>query len=438
MKVLNSYRQIMALPRFGSSLVAAAAAKLKVGLSSVALLLEVAHYRGLPQASIVVAVSALAGVTVPLRGRLIDRYSYALVMCPTLVVYLGALTVLVLNEAARGAFATTLAAAFVASAAIPPIQIVTRLMWREMTDGELRTTILSLDAMLTDLGFIVGPTVGAFLVVVVAPWAALAGSALLSTVSTLLLLSRKLPHQGGRPRSAEHQRFGLLRHRALRRTMATAVFFALAIRAIEFAFPAWAQQHDAPLMSGVLLSSMGIGSVVGGLTVGALSARRSRRVTLSTTLAVLSLGTLLVAAASLTWTALLIIAAAVMGVALGPSFMTLYATAGDLSPANMAAETQSWISSFMSVGGVVGTSTSGLAVRAFGPGAVLLLAAGALAAGSAVAHLAVRTRPVPVQVPVTPDPVSVLDTAVAVTVTSPSPKETDDSSARGPAQPPRS
>jgi MFS family permease len=394
-KLLNSYRQIFALPKFGSSLAAAAAAKLKVGLSSVALLLEVAHYRGLPQAAIVVSISALAGVTVPLRGRLMDRYSYALVMCPTLVLYLGALTVLVLNEAAHGAFAITLVAAFVASAAIPPIQIVTRLMWREMTAGELRTTILSLDAMLTDLGFIVGPTIGAFLVVVVAPWAALAASALLSTVSTLLLLSRRLPHQGARPKSAERRWLGLLHDRVLRRTMATAVFFALAIRAIEFAFPAWAQQHDEPLMSGILLSCMGVGSVAGGLAVGGLSAHRSVRVTLPATLAALSLGTLLVAGASYTWTVLLIAAAAVMGIAVGPSFMTLYATAGDLAPTDMAAETQSWISSFMSLGGVFGTSTSGLAVRAFGPGAVLLLAAGSLAVGSVLAHLAVKARPLP-------------------------------------------
>jgi MFS family permease len=363
-------------------------------MSSVALLLEVAHYRGLGHAAIVVSVAALAGATVPLRGRLMDRYSYALVMCPSLVVCLAALTVLVLNERAHGPFATTVVGAFVASASTPPIQISTRLMWRAMTTGALRTRILSLDALLADMGFIVGPTVAAFLTVIVAPWAGLAGSALLTTIATLLLLSRGLPHQRKQPHTAERHWLGPLRNRALRMMMMAAVSFALAVRAIELAFPAWALQHNSPLMSGVLLSCMAVGSVAGGLIVGELQARRSTQARLSVTLAVLCLGTLLVAAASFTWTAVLVVAAALMGIALGPSFMTLYATVGDLAPANMAAETQSWISSFMSLGGAFGTAASGVVTRALGPGAVLVLAAVSLAVGSGLAHLDIKAKPV--------------------------------------------
>jgi predicted MFS family arabinose efflux permease len=387
-KFFSPYREILSLPGFGSSLVAAVAAKLRAGMSSVALLLEVAHYRGLGEAAIVVSVSAVAGATVPLRGRLMDRYSYTAVMCPALAAYLAALAVLVLNERAHGPFATTVAGAFVAGVSAPPIQISTRLMWRAMTTGALRTAILSLDAMLADVGFILGPTAAAFLVVVVAPWAGLAASALLTTAATLLLLSRRLPHQRGAPRSGRRDRLGPLRHPALLRMMATAVSFALAVRAIEFAFPDWAQEHDSPLMSGVLLSCMGVGSVAGGLTVGALPARRAARATLSVRLAVLCGGTLLVAAASVTWTAVLIAAALLMGIALGPSFVALYAMAGDLAPPDMAAETQSWISSFMSLGGAVGTSASAVAAQALGPGAVLVLAAVFIALGSALANLA--------------------------------------------------
>ncbi|MGY5045116.1 MFS transporter [Streptomyces sp. 900105755] len=393
MNFLSSYRELFALPKFGSSLFAAVAGKLKPGISSVALLLEVAHYRGLGQAAVVVSVSALAGATVPLRGRLMDRHGYVRVMCPGLVVYLGALTVLVWNESARGPFATTMVCAFVASAALPPIYIVTRLMWRAMTTDDLRRSILSLDAVLTDVGYIVGPTIAAFLVVAVAPWAGLAASALLTTSATLLLLSRKLPHQRRQPRSAERHWLGPLRDRAVRRTMVAVVAFFVAVRAIELAFPAWAQQHHAPLMSGVLLSCMSVGSMAGGLALGALPAGRASRATFPVTLAVLSVGTLLVAAATFTWTALLVVAAAVMGIAVGPSFVALWATVGDLSPENLAAETQSWISSFMSLGGAVGAAASGLVIQALGPGALLLLAGLALALASGLARLAISGRP---------------------------------------------
>lgn len=409
MKFLSAYRDLFALPKFGSSLFAAVAGKLKPGISSVALLLEVAHYRGLGQAAVVVSVSALAGATVPLRGRLMDRNGYARVMVPGLVAYLGALTVLVLNESAHGPFVLTLGCAFVASASLPPIYIVTRLMWRAMTTGELRRTILSLDALLTDVGYIVGPTIAALLVVAVAPWAGLAASALLTAGATLLLLTRKLPHQSRQPRSVERHWLGPLRDRAVRRTMVAVVAFFLAVRAIELAFPAWAQQHDAPVMSGVLLSCMSVGSMAGGLALGALPAGRSSRATFPVTLAVLSVGTLLVAAASFIGTAVLILAAAVMGIAVGPSFVALWATVGELSPENLAAETQSWISSFMSLGGSVGAALGGLVIQALGPGALLLLAAVALALASGLAHLAIKSTSV------TSEQVPGIDTHRAVT-----------------------
>jgi MFS family permease len=323
-------------------------------------------------------------------------------------VYLVALTVLVLNDRIHGPFATTVVCAFVAGVSAPPIQTVTRLMWREMTTDALRTTILSLDTMLTDVGFIVGPTIAAFLVVVVAPWAGLAASALLSTIATLLLLSRRLPHQREPAQSAERHWLGPLHSRVLRRTMAAAMSFFLAVRVIELAFPAWAQQHNSPLMSGVLLSCMAVGSVAGGLTLGALPARKSARATLPVTLGVLCLGTLLVAAASFTWTAVLVVAAALMGIALGPSFVALWTTVVELSPANMSAETQSWISSFMSLGGAAGAAVGGVIAQSLGPGALLLLAAVSLAIGSGLAHLAIKAGPV------TSEQAPGIDTLVAV------------------------
>lgn len=176
--------------------------------------------------------------------------------------------------------------------------------------------------------------------------------------------------------------------------MAAAVLFFLAVRAIELAFPAWAQEHDAPLMSGVLLSCMGLGSVVGGLVLGALAPSWSSRAELSVTLAAMSLGALLVAAASQAGAVLLAVMAAVMGLALGPTFVAVFATAGDLSPAHMAAETQSWINSFMSLGGAVGTTVASLISQSFGPGAVLVVAAASMAAASGLARLVTRASTV--------------------------------------------
>lgn len=387
-KPFSAYRQLFSLPRFGPSLVAAVAGKLQPGVFSLALLLEVAHYRSFGKAAMVVSLSALAGVTVPVRGRLMDRYGYTPVMVPALVLYLAGIAGLVANERAHGAFEVTVACAMLAGVSAPPIQIVTRLMWRSMATGDLRTTALSLDAVLADVGFIVGPTAAAVLASTVAPWAGLAASATMSTVATCLLLSRRLPHER-KAAGGERHILGPLRSAPLRHTMVAAVLFFLAVRAAELAFPAWAQQHRTPLMSGVLLSCMAVGSVTGGAVLGALPVQWAERAKLPTTLAVLSTGTLAAAAASRGWEIVFAVAVALMGIALGPTFVALYATAADLAPEGTAAETQSWIGSFMSLGGAAGTAVSGEIAVTTGPGAVLLLAAVSMALAAVLAYHAV-------------------------------------------------
>jgi hypothetical protein len=84
MRLFSAYARLFSLPRFRSSLFAAIAGKLQPGVFSLALLLEVDHYRGMERAAVVVSLSALGSATVPLRGRLMDRHGYARVMCPAL------------------------------------------------------------------------------------------------------------------------------------------------------------------------------------------------------------------------------------------------------------------------------------------------------------------------------------------------------------------
>ncbi|MFI6475699.1 MFS transporter [Streptomyces sp. NPDC050516] len=112
-----------------------------------------------------------------------------------------------------------------------------------------------LDAGLADLGFIAGPMLAGFLAELVAPWAGLAAAAFLATSATVLLPSRRLPQPVRQEKLDARDWMGPLRSRPLRHTLTAAVLFFLAVRSIELAFPTWAQQHDAPLMSGVLLSA---------------------------------------------------------------------------------------------------------------------------------------------------------------------------------------
>ncbi|KOU41869.1 hypothetical protein [Streptomyces sp. WM6378] len=79
----------------------------------------------------------------------------------------------------------------------------------------------------------------------------------------------------------------------------------------------------------------------------------------------------------------------------GPTFVAPYSTVGDLAPPDMAAETQSWIGSFMALGGSAGTAISGLVAQKSGPGTALALSAIAMAAASGLARTAILRQPVP-------------------------------------------
>ncbi|WP_438295973.1 hypothetical protein [Streptomyces sp. HUAS TT7] len=91
----------------------------------------------------------------------------------------------------------------------------------------------------------------------------------------------------------------------------------------------------------------------------------------------------------------LIGAAAIPGLALGPTFVALHSTAGGLAPPDMAAETQSWIGAFMALGGSAGTTVSGLVAQKSGPGTALALASIAMAVGPGLARVAIVREPVP-------------------------------------------
>ena len=64
-------------------------------------------------------------VTTPVRGRLLDRFPYGRVLWPLLV--------------------------------LPPIGTITRVMWRARVTFAVLPTALALDAVLTDIGYVVGP-----------------------------------------------------------------------------------------------------------------------------------------------------------------------------------------------------------------------------------------------------------------------------------------
>jgi MFS family permease len=142
---------------------------------------------------------------------------------------------------------------------------------------------------------------------------------------------------------------------------------------ISLGIVAFADEEGNRLIAGFLESVWAIGSLAGGLIVGALPGRRNsyvwRRVLL------VAVGML--ACVFATWsTVSLAVALLLAGCVLAPTVGALYERLGAMTPDSVRTEVFGWMVSGAMVGGAVGSSVAGLVVEAYGVPYVFLMAAG--------------------------------------------------------------
>jgi len=168
-----------------------------------------------------------------------------------------------------------------------------------------------------------------------------------------------------------------------------------ALSATDVALTAYARAHHALWASGPLLAGVSIGSIVGSLVLGARVHRLPRL------LAGYACGLAVLTAAGL-YAPLLVVAAPLAGLCLGPTLATLFGAAAAAAPRGSGTETQSWLNSIMNGGAAAGAAMAGLAsarpVLALGLAAATAVAAAASAvlsaAGATRRNVAHAPRPV--------------------------------------------
>ncbi|ABP53645.1 major facilitator superfamily MFS_1 [Salinispora tropica CNB-440] len=371
------YRSLGAEPGFRVRLAGAAASKLQAGMFSFALLYAVSAGRSYGVAALVVAVAALGGIAAPFRGRLLDRFGDRRVLWPILTVHVGSVTALSVNEGLNGPVLATFGSALVANVSMPPVGVLSRVMWRRMSQPQNVRSALALDAVLTDLAFVFGPALVGLLTETVSPIAGLVVSSGSSALATVLLLRA----QAGRgpvrdPSRGPERGAGGARHWAgplvlapLRWLLLVACLFSAALHAVQIALPAAAGRSAGA----ALVSVLSVGSIVGGLVVGALRGRWVPR--LPVLLLGLALACVALAVVGRLPLGLLVAGCLLVGLFIGPTFVALYGDAGDLAPSGTEAETQSWTGAAIQLGAAVGAAAGAAAIEGWAPLAAVGVAA---------------------------------------------------------------
>jgi predicted MFS family arabinose efflux permease len=267
------------------------------------------------------------------------------------------------------------------------VAIIKRTIRPTQQDRVLSST-MAYESAADETVFIVGPFLVGLLATAIAPWLAIAGAAVL----TLVFVTRFALHPTGRldpgAKDTEQQqaparelaRFPLLT--VVAGTLGVGLFFGATLTSLT-GFLAKTGDGDR---AGLLYGVMGIGSAALALGTAAFPARFSLRARW------LVFGSLMLAAAIAYACArselMIVIALVVLGCGIGPTLVSQYSLAAQLSPAGRSATTMTMLGSAVVVGQAVSSAVTGAVVDRLGSGTAMALPAvtAAFVVAAGVAH----------------------------------------------------
>ncbi len=323
----------------------------------------------------------------PWRGRMVDRLGLRRAIVPSIVAEL-----VVWNIAPLVPYAGLVGLGFVGGLLALPIMSITRQSLSVMVPAGQRRAALSLDSVITELSYIVGPAVMIFVIGQTSTTTALRviGFATGAVGIALWLIDPPTRSESGSAESSGER--GPRRH-----VLADARFvFVLAVGAgavfvltgTELSAISALLGMDAQSSVGWVLGLWGLGSLVGGLVYGGLP----RPVPLWVLLLGLGLVTLPAALANRPWQLGLLLVFA--GCMCAPLLTAVIEAISHLVEESRRGEAMGWQGSAFTLGSATGMPLTGLAIDRFGPPAGFLICAlvGMTLAACAGLTIALRRR----------------------------------------------
>ncbi|MFD8307906.1 MFS transporter [Streptomyces sp. NPDC059690] len=314
------------------------------------------------------ATQALAAAAVgPQISRLVDRHGQRRVVLPATAVTVAAICALLLCAHYEAPHWTLFVAAAVAGC-MPSMGALVRSRWAEIhrASPRLLHTAYSLESVLDELIYVVGPILAITLSTKVSAGAGpLAAAVLLAVGVPLFAVQRRTepPVRSG-PR---HARGSALRTPGLGLLVLTLTSVGASYGSVDVVTVAFAGAHHHKALSGLLLGLYALGSGVAGAAVGAIGPRGAltRRLLLSVGAMVATTAPLLFAPGLAALAGMLFLA----GMAVAPTLITTMGLVDHLASAAQLTESITWIVSGLSVGVALGYAAAGWVVDAAGAAA---------------------------------------------------------------------
>lgn len=378
---LERYRALFAAPQTRALFAASLLGRLPIGVTGLAILLlmqAASESFALGGAAAGCYVGGLALVA-PALGRIIDRRGPRLVLAACAIAFPLALVGLI---AAARAELTSLAllAAAAAGASFPPITVCMRTYFRQaLADEALLATAYSVESVLIEMIFIVGPLAVALFVAAASPAVAVAFSAACGFAGTLLFLRTGALRAWRIEERMARSLLGPLADRRFVYLIGIVLCFATAFGFLEIGITAYAIDAGRPAYAGVLLGVMSAGSALGGVAYGGRSWHAPLAHQFSAALALTALGLGVLAVRWSPW--VLAAWSLAAGVAIAPALIIQSMLVTKLARPEHSTEAFTWTTSALLAGVGVGLAAGGLILER-------LSASWTLAAGAGAALLA--------------------------------------------------
>ena len=362
----NPYAALLRVPGGPAFSAASFVARLPISMLGIAIVLLVSSSTGrYGLAGAVSATFALAGALVqPRLSRYIDKYGQTRAVPPQVVVSSVSIVALIWLADSRAPSWVLFLVAFVAGAAYPNVGALVRARWSKVLSGrpELRTAY-SLESILDEVIFVVGPPFVTLLAAGVG-----AGTALLSTVAFLVLGSIWLlaqrstePDPAGAGHADGPSAFSVPGLRVVTLVM---VMLGGVFGSVEVVTVAFAGQRHRPEVAGLLLALYAGGSMCAGIVYGARPPRMPlRRQLLLLSIAVPFTVIAFPFVASIPGLAVL---AFLAGVVVSPTLIASFQLVETLVPPEQLTEGLTWATTGITFGVSISAAVSGRLVDAIG------------------------------------------------------------------------
>ena len=373
--VLARYGTVLRGRGTAAPLTASVVGRLSLGTSSLALLLLVRERTGsYAIAGLVTGAYALAfGLLGPALARLADRVGPVPVLRLTGVVHPLLLLAVVAVAHADLPLAALLVPAVLAGATVPPLGPVMRALWAARLSGPSLATAYSLESVVVELCFVLGPLLVAALTLLAGTDLPVVASALLAS-SGALWLSATASVRSTRPTPRSSSASGPLSSRTVQALLVTVLGVGATFGAVEVAVPAFVEgQGGRAATGGVLLAVWSLGSVVGGLVYGGLHLQASHRSQLPVLVTAFAVGAGLPLLAA--GTVSLGLALFVWGLTIAPFSACNSVLLGQAAPVGTVTEAFAWNTSMIFGGAALASGLSGVLVERYGPAAALVATA---------------------------------------------------------------